>query len=92
MEMTPMRANETPGHLYCGNTLAKKWNSVSQSCYQKAIFKAVSKSYTSILFSNIGIVNAGQHKRLSETILPRTFRHLQIILLNKLLQACRVIF
>lgn len=72
MEMTPMRVNETPGHLYCGNTPAKKCNSVSQLCYQKAIFKAVSKSYTSVLFSNVGDVGTGQCTGLSETILPRT--------------------
>lgn len=84
MEMTPMSVNETPGHLYCGNTLAKKWNSVSQSCYQKAIFKAVSKSYTSILVSNVGDVSTGQHTRLPKTILPRTYWHRLVILLQKL--------
>lgn len=84
VEMTPVGANEAPGHLYCENTLAKKCNSVSQLCYQKAIFKAVSKSYTSILFSTVGRGEHWSEHSLSETILPSTYWHRQITLVNTL--------
>jgi hypothetical protein len=74
--MTPMRVSETPGHPYCGNTIEKKWNLMLQWCHQNAIFKVVSKSHSSILFSNVGQESTHQSTRFSEMIPHNPYHHI----------------